>query len=221
MGKTSCIIGIFASACLSAGVAFAQQNSGYLGDSYSKLQDATSPSGHQAKRWLAPEMASGKYDKVLLEKTVLFPEPDATDQVSTSTLKEVTAYLDEALRRELSGASVQLATEPGPKTLRIKPAITAVAAKEQGLKPRELIPAALVIAAVKEVAGKRAKEATIAVEYELRDSQSNDVIGAGVRQGIGKKLENRDAQLTLAHFKPVIDGWAKDARILFQSNVKK
>jgi Protein of unknown function (DUF3313) len=217
----SSVISVFASAYLLVGAAVAQQNSGYLGENYSKLQDATSPSGHQAKRWLAPEMSSGKYDKVLLEKTVLFPEPDATDQVSGAVLKDVTAYLDEALRRELTGAAVQFATEPGPKTLRIKPAITAVAAKEQGLKPRELIPAALVIAAVKEVAGKRAKEARIAVEYELPDSQSNDVVGVGVREGIGKKLENRDAQLTLAHFKPVIDGWAKDARILFQSNTKK
>lgn len=205
---------------LLAGAAVAQDNSGFLGNNYSKLEDVTSPSGHRAKRWMAPDMVPGKYDKLLLENTVLYPEPGATDQVSTATLKEITAYLDEALRRELAGA-IQLTTEPGPKTLRVRPAITAAAAKDQGLKPRELIPLAFVIAAAKKATGNRAKDAVIAVEYELRDAHTNELVGAGMREGIGRKLERPSDRVTLADFKPVIDEWARDARMFFQPKPKR
>ncbi|MDO8596113.1 MAG: DUF3313 domain-containing protein, partial [Sulfuricaulis sp.] len=160
-----------------------------------------------------------KYDKVLLEKTVLYPEPDGTDQMSTATMKEITAYLDEALRRELGGA-VQLVTQPGPKTLRIKPAITAAAAKDQGLKPRQLIPVAFVMAMAKKATGAAPKEATISVEYELRDAQSNGLVGAGVREGTGRKLDKPTDRVSLADFKPVIDEWARDARVFFQPKPK-
>lgn len=215
----SWVMSVFTGVGLLAGAAVAQENSGYLGNNYSKLEDAISPSGQKARRWLAPDMTPGKYDKVLLEKTVLYPEPHGTDQVSMATLKEITAYLDEALRRELGGA-IQLVTEPGPKTLRIKPAITAAAAKDQGLKPRELIPVALLFAAAKKAAGKRAKEATISVEYEARDAQTNELVAAGMREGTGRKLERPTDRVTLADFRPVIDGWAKDARMFFQPKQK-
>jgi len=220
MRMLSWVMSVFTGVGLLAGAAVAQENSGYLGNNYSKLEDATTPSGQKARRWLAPGMTPGKYDKVLLEKTVLYPEPHGTDQVSMATLKDITAYLDEALRRELGGA-IQLVTQPGPKTLRIKPAITAAAAKDQGLKPRELIPVALLFAAAKKAAGKRAKEATISVEYELRDAETNDLVGAGMREGTGRKLENPTDRVTVADFKPVIDGWAKDARMFFQPKPKQ
>ena len=220
MRMLSWVISVVIGVGLLAGAVLAQENSGYLGNNYSKLLDVKSPSGEKAKRWLAPDMTPGKYDKMLLEKTVLFPEPAGTDQVSTATLKEITAYLDEALRREL-GSVIQLVTEPGPKTLRVKPAITAAGAKEQGLKPRELIPVAFLLAAAKKATGNRAKDATIAVEYELRDAQSNELVGAGMREGTGRKLDKPTDRVRLADFKPVIDEWARDARVFFQPKPKQ
>ena len=114
-----------------------------------------------------------------------------------------------------------MVTEPGPRTLRVKPAITAAAAKEQGLKPRELIPVAFLLAAAKKATGNRAKEASIAVEYELRDAQSNELVGAGMREGTGRKLDKPTDRVSLADFKPVIDEWARDARVFFQPKPKQ
>lgn len=209
-------------ACLLVGTAIAQdKNSGYLGNNYSKLQDVISPSGEKAKRWVAPEMGPGKYDKILLEKSVLYPEADGSDQVSAATLMEITAYLDVALRRELGGAAVQFATEPGPTTLRIKPAITATASKDQGLKPRQLIPVAFVIAMAKKASGNAPKEATISIEYEVRDSLTNDLVAVGLREGTGRKLDKPTDRVTLDAVKSVIDGWAKDARMLIQPKPKQ
>lgn len=219
MRSMSGLTGILVGICLFAGAAIAQQNSGFLGDNYSKLQDAQSPSGAKVKRWMAPGVTPGQYEAVLLEKTVLYPETKGTDQVSAATLNEITAYLDEALRRELTGV-IKLAAQPGPKTLRFKPAITAVASQDQGLKPYQVIPIALVFTMAKRTSGTAAKQASLSLEYEVRDAQTNDLVGAGMRQGT-EPLKNPADRVTLAIVKPVIDGWAKDARAFIESTKAK
>jgi hypothetical protein len=213
------VLGIFAGVCLLAATVAAQQNSGFLGDAYSKLQDAQSPSGAKVKRWMAPGVTAGQYEAVLLEKTVLYPEPQGTDQLSAATLDEITAYLDEALRREL-GTVIKVVTQPGPKTLRLKPAITAVASKDQGLKPYQIIPVAFVFTMAKKAAGNAPKQASLSVEYEARDAQTNELVAAGMRQG-SEPLKNPTDKISLAAVKPVIDGWAKDARMFFQPKPKQ
>ena len=123
------------------------------------------------------------------------------------------SYLDEALRRELGGV-VQLATEPGPKTLRFRPAITAAAPKNLGLKPYQYVPIAFVVT---KVAGKESKGAALAMEYEAQDTDTNEVVAAGMREGTGAELKSPSAKLTLADFKPIIDSWAKDARAFVEA----
>lgn len=62
-----------------------------------------------------------------------------------------------------------------------------------------------------------AKAASLAMEYEAQDTDSNTVVGAGMREGAGLELKNPTDKLTLAMFKPVIDGWATDARAFFEA----
>jgi hypothetical protein len=194
--------------------ALAQENSGFLADAYGKLQETTSASNAQVKRWVAPSLV--KYDKVLLEKTVLYPEPRSTNQVSSATLQSIKVYLDESLRREI-GAVAQLVDTPGPGTVRLKPAITAAAAKDQGFKPYEILPAAFVFSQIKKASGTRAKEAALAVEWEARDAQTGELVAAGMREGRGEKLKAPTDSVTLDNYKPVLDVWAKDARAAFET----
>jgi hypothetical protein len=197
--------------CALVGMAFGQQNSGFLGGTYSKLGEVQSPSGQKVKRWIAPVVSASNFQQVLLEKTILYPQPRSTDQISAATLNEVAAYLDEAIRRELSGI-VKLAAEPGPKTLRFRPAITAAAVKDMGLKPYQYLPVAFIL-----TAGKTSKDALLALEYELQDTDSNEVVGAGMRESTGVQVKSTSEKLTLAHFKPIIDGWAKDMRAFVEA----
>ncbi len=162
---------------LSASGALAQENSVFLGDAYGKLEATTSASGGDVKRWIAPALVN--YDKVLLEKTVLYPEPKSTNQISGATLGSITAHLDQLLRREV-GAVAQIVDQPGPGTIRLKPAFTAAAAKDQGFQPYEVLPAAFVFSQIRKAAGSRAKEAVLAVEWEARDAQSGELVAAGM-----------------------------------------
>lgn len=218
MRKLPWLIGVFIGFVFVAAGTIADEkskesmHSGFLVEStYLKLQDVQSASGQKAKRWISSEVTPDKYESLLLEKTVLYPEPQGTDQVSTATLNEISAYLDEALRRELAGV-VQLATEPGPRTLRLKPAITAAATKEMGLKAYQYLPIAFIA-----TRGKRGTGAVLAVEYEMQDSSTGEVVGAGMREGTGKELKSPTDQLTLDHVKPVIDVWANDVRAFIEA----
>jgi hypothetical protein len=128
---------------------------------YPKMTEAKSPSGQKVKRWLEPEVTAANYDALMIDKTALFPEPQGTDQMSVATLKEIAAYMDEALKRELSDV-VTLADKPGPRTLKLRVAITAAAGKDMGLKPYQYLPVAFVL-----TAGQTTKKATLAIEYEV------------------------------------------------------
>lgn len=184
---------------------------GFLGNAYSKLEEVQSASGMKAMRWIAPGVNLSGYEAVMLDKSTFYPAPKATEQVSMATLNQITAYFDEALRRELKGV-VKLVDEPGPKTLRFRPAITAAGGKNMGLKAYQMIPVAFIV-----TRGQTEKKASLAVEYELLDTESGKVIGAGMREGEGKELKSMEDKLTLDQLKPVIDTWAKDARAFMET----
>jgi len=211
------LVGLLAMLSGVAGNAFAGENSGYLGDHYSKLEKKKSASGEEVKRWVSPAFAAGKYTAVMLDKSAFYPKPQPSEQVSADVLQQITDYMDAALLREM-GRVLKVVTTPGPNTLRLKPAITAAAAETEGLKAYEMIPLAFVFSQVKKASGNRAKEAKLAVEWLVEDVQSGEVVAAGMREGTGMELDSPEAKVTLNEFKPVLDAWAKDGRTFFEMN---
>lgn len=189
--------------------------SGFLGNSYSLLQDAQSPSGQAIKRWIAPEVKAGAYDSIFIEPNIFYPQPKSTQQVSAQTLTDINAYFNESVKRELTGL-YKFASEPGPKTLRLRTAITSVAAKDMGLKPWQLLPIAFIV-----TGGKTSSDASLAVEYEVQDTDTGKVVAVGMREGVGVQLKSATAALTLVDVKPVIDAWAKDLRAFIEAARQK
>lgn len=178
-----------------------QQFSGFLGD-YSKLSSEKDAAGETVLRYMNPNLKPGAYQKVLLDAVQFYPAPKASEHVDQQTLNDIRNYVDRGLRDKL-GTKLALASEPGPGVMRIRPAITAVAGKTPGLKPYEILPIGFVISAAK----GRGKEATIEIEVEMVDSLSGERMGASVRQGVGAKLEGKEAKLTLNHLRPLLDKW--------------
>ena len=186
------------------------QYSGFLKD-YSKLELAKSPSGSPVMRWVSPNLSKGNYNKIYLEKPVLFLGKDQqpTTQVSQETMDQIVQYLGNAQKAMLQ-QKLALATGPGPNTLHVRSAITAVRADKEGLKPYEVIPVALVFAAASTAAGTRDEDTSVYVEGEATDSVTGEVLAEFVRKDAGPSLENEDTKLTLKDVQPLLDKWIED-----------
>jgi len=181
--------------------------SGFLTD-YSRLQPATSPSGSPVMRWISPDLRKGHYTKVYLEPPVLYlgKGQQPTKQVSRETMDQIVAYFGNA-QREILQRNGELASAPGPNTLRVRTAITSVRAKEQGLKGYEYIPVALVFAEASKAVGERSEDVTVYVEGEASDSQTGELLAEFARMDEGPKLPNEETPLTLKDVQPLLDKW--------------
>lgn len=188
--------------------------SGFLQD-YSRLKEDKSASGVSVMRWIDPDVKVSKFTSVYIEPSQLYPKPKPTDRIPQATLTGITSYYDQALKREL-GKSLPLASSPGPGTLIVRPAITAVSSKTEGFQPYEILPIALVAAAVNTAAGGRDQETTIATEIAFLDSENNRVVSQVVRKGAGQNLETDKTVMTAADAKAVLDGWASDVHLAFE-----
>ena len=208
MSKAMQFIVVTAMGALVAASAIADQKSaggefsGFLGD-YSKLSDEKDAAGEAVKRYVSPNLKPGAYQKVLIDAFQFYPAPKPSPQLSEQTLNDIRNYMDKALRHKL-GSKLALASEPGPGVARIRPAITAVSSKKQGLKPYEVLPVAFIIS--HGIVGKP-KEAAIKLEVEVLDSVTGERLGAAIREGTGAKLEGKDEKLTLEHVRPLLDKW--------------
>lgn len=204
---TVCIASLALMGC-SSKVTQPDEYSGFLGD-YSRLKEEKSPSGAEVMRWVDPKIDLAKYSSVYIEPTQLFPKPQPTVKIPAGTLAGITSYYDQALKRE-AGKSLPLATSPGRGVLVVRAAITAVSSKTEGLKPYEVIPIALVAAAVSTASGIRDQETTLGTEAVFLDGGNNAVIAQVVRKGTGKPLSNESQVMKADDVKGVIDGWAAD-----------
>lgn len=189
------------------------QYSGFLKD-YSLLKPEKSATGAPVMRWIDPDIKLNQYTHVYIEPSQFYPQPQPTAVISAQALQSITRYFDAALKREL-GKDMPLAQGPGPNTIVVRPAITAVSTSTEGLRPYEVVPIALVAAAVNTAAGGRDQNVEIATEAAFLDGQSKKVLAQVVRKGSGKPLENNKTQLTVDDVKPVLDGWANDMRLSY------
>ncbi|MBS7562756.1 DUF3313 domain-containing protein [Pseudomonas sp. RC4D1] len=204
---TACLASLAMVGC-SSNVTQPDEYSGFLQD-YSRLKEAKSPSGVEVMRWIDPKLDTDRYRAIYIEPTQFYPQPQATAKIPQSTLDGINQYYDQALRRE-AARSLPLAQGPGPGVLVVRAAITAVSSKTEGLKPYEIIPVALVAAAVSTASGIRDQQTTLGTEAVFLDGSSGKVIAQVVRKGTGKPLENDTQVMKAEDVKNVIDGWAAD-----------
>lgn len=204
---TACLASLAMVGC-SSNVTQPDEYSGFLQD-YSRLKEAKSPSGVEVMRWIDPKLDTDRYRAIYIEPTQFYPQPQATAKIPQSTLDGINQYYDQALRRE-AARSLPLAQGPGAGVLVVRAAITAVSSKTEGLKPYEIIPVALVAAAVSTASGIRDQQTTLGTEAVFLDGSSGKVIAQVVRKGTGKPLENDTQVMKADDVKNVIDGWAAD-----------
>ena len=190
------------------------QYSGYLSD-YSKLEQVDTASGGETLRWISDKISAQGYHSVILDKTILFPEPKPTEQVSGTVLKQLSWTFDKALKSSAGGA-FKIVTKPGDGVLRIKPAITGVVHNMEGMKPIEILPVALVLGLGKAALGTRDRDVAVFLEVAVIDSQTDELLATVVRKGEGAQLENDEEQLSIVHLEEMVANWQEDATEVFK-----
>ncbi|AFJ45297.1 DUF3313 domain-containing protein [Shimwellia blattae] len=194
-----------------------QQYSGFLKD-YSGLTEAVSASGQPVLRWVDPTVNFANYDKLIYNPVTYYPTPRPGPQVSQETLNQVRNYADQKLKSSLQ-SRFTLTTKPGPKTLIIRSAITAVNTSNESMQFYEVLPVTMVLAAGQVVTGYRTQDTHLYFEAEAVDSVTGKVLIKVLRKGNGKQLSNSQQAVTMETLKGVIDSLATDAR-LFENGIK-
>jgi hypothetical protein len=181
----------------------ATDNSGFL-DDYSLLRPGRE--GGFALVYRNPEVDWTKYDKVLLEPVTLWRSGrKALDPVPEGDLLRLIADLETAVRRRLD-TTFRMTDEPGPRTLRIRLAIT---------EARETDPILDVLRGhghddVTKGMGPLHEETRLFIEHaeiegEIRDGATNELLAAGV----DKRRAGAPEIATWAELDRGLEQWAK------------
>lgn len=181
---------------------------GFLGD-YSMLKPGT---GDQAGLiYIAPDAEFGSYDAVLLESVTIWHTSD-TEKLSAEERQTLTDYLYAAVHRELA-KDYRMVSEPGPKTMRIRIAITeAKGARVVADTITSIVPQLRTLATLGGLAtDTRALVGAAAVEAEITDSLSGRRLVAAVDERWGTKAI-RGGILEWSDVKEAFDYWADHLR---------
>lgn len=145
----------------------------------------------------------GKFEKVMLDPVQLYSAKGKSDNEDAAKAAE---YLNDGIRKLFADKGI-LATEPGPKVVRLKLAITGVEKTKEELKAYNLIPVSAVFRGAQEVTGNVATYIATMFEGEAVDSTSGDRVLAIVIKSISETKKRSGDILTFEDFKPTLDQW--------------
>jgi len=186
------ILLLLVAGCASTKEASGPKYSGFLSD-YSKLQADPDSSG--AMRYRNPAVDIKKYNKILLDRIMVFIKDDAEYKaIDPADMKAMTDYFHEAIAREL-GDAYPLVNEAGPGVLRVRLAITDLVPTQSAMSVVMLVtPYATVAdlasgAASKGGAGSAPYLGHTAIEGEGLDSMTLEPVFSYVEQRYPKKYD--------------------------------
>ncbi len=190
------------SLCLTLGCAgqkLAVENySGFLLD-YSKLKP--DPAGGTAKLYFKPGVDFKQYNKIMLDQVRFYFMADAADKgINPDVMKELANTFDKDVIEAL-GEAYPLVTKPGPDVMRVRVAITNMELSFRAANAiTSVVPEGLVTGKVNTGGiGKETGVGEIRMEFEMLDSQTNQLIAGGVDRRSGgnsdsiHKFETADA----------------------------
>ncbi|WP_419962771.1 DUF3313 domain-containing protein [Pantoea vagans] len=212
MRKTSVAALLAVSALLLSGctshVADKQHYSGFLAD-YSQLKPSESASGEPTLRWISPDYKSSQYQDVLYTPVVFYPAARPTARVSQQTLDQIRSYTDIQLKGAIA-TRLPLVNQASPHTLKVRAAITAVSAENEGVQFYEVVPIAAVVASTMAASGHRTQNSELFLEIEATDAVTGKPLIRVVRKAFGKTVSNSTTPITFDDLKPGIDTLVRD-----------
>ncbi|ECD5488061.1 DUF3313 domain-containing protein [Salmonella enterica subsp. enterica serovar Brijbhumi] len=204
---TGMIIALTLSACTGK---YTEQErySGFL-KNYGQLKQEKSASGIPVLRWVSPDFNASNYDAVYIMPVTFWPDVPVSEQAQKEKLQTILNYTNTRLEQGLR-SRVPVADKPGPRTLTLRAAITAVDVKKQGLSVWEVMPVPALIAGTQYLTGYRTLDVTFYFEAEVTDSLTHNPLITAVRRSQSATLSNSHKQLTVKEAEETISELVSD-----------
>lgn len=202
--------GMLVTGCTSQ-VAKPDQYSGFLSD-YSGIMETKSASDKDVMRWTDPTFKLSNYSNIVFQPIAFYPAPTPTEQISSQTLQQLLTYANQKISAAFS-EKLKLVQTPAPRTLIFRGAITGVDTANEGLKPYQVIPVALVVSSAMAASGTRTRNTELFLEGEFIDASTGKPVMRLIRKGFGKKVDNASTPVTFDDLKGSIDDMIADIRL--------
>jgi hypothetical protein len=186
--------------------------SGWLKD-YSGLKEVTDAKGNKLERFVSPDLTPANYHAVIIEPVVFYPEPQTSPQVSADALHQLSTYMTQKMKEDLTAKGVTVADAPGKGIARVRAAITSVGVQVEGRSAYQYIPQAFIVSAAYRGVAGNPYQGALRLEIEATDSLTGERLLVAVRSGVGTELgrardEANAPILTVDSIKAVVDSWA-------------
>lgn len=184
--------------------------SGFLSD-YSRLQ-SDDPLKKADWLYINKDADFSRYKKIMLDEVVFIIRDDAEYKgIGAGDMKELSDAFHKSLVEALRD-SYEFTAEPGPEVMRLRIAITDVVPNKRVAGALStIIPVGLALSIVKKgVTGSHIGVGKAAMEAELLDSQTGEVLGAGIDAETGKKYRIGKTMTKFGQIKLIFDDWANN-----------
>jgi hypothetical protein len=194
-----------------------EHQSGFLGDSYSKLQP--DPGNGDWLTYFKTEGVLKNSDTFLLEPVKVYLVPEAQQrEIDPAQLDKLSQYFAKAISDELTAAHYKLVTEPGPGVMLLRFAITNV--QPNGGKKNMVVTGAtdaVLYGATPPGTGllmPRLTVGKVSIEGEMVDSASQEVEMAFMTSKSGRRFfSGLKAYQKWGDIDAAFRGWAKNFRM--------
>ena len=154
------------------------------------------------------------YNKIILDDVVFFVSKDADYKgFEAQELADLGKAFQQAVIMNLSGA-YEFTDTPGPGVMRIRLAVTnLVPSNSVTGTVTTIVPVGLALSAVKKaVTGSHIGMGEVAIEGEMIDAQTNEILGAVIDSKTGKKYKIGKSTSKWGHAIDIFNAWGKNIR---------
>ncbi len=189
------------------------ENSGFLGgpEAYAKVKTQ----GRAVdKIWINPGTDFKKYNKIMLDEVVFYLKNNSESKaIHPEDIKELTKAYHAAFVSKL-GNEYSLVKTPGPDVLRVRIAIVDIVPSNRALDTiTTVLPVGLAVSLVKSgTTGAGTGVGQASMEFELLDSETNQVLAMGKDTYIGSKLNMEAKVEKWGYTEAAFEYWAESLK---------
>lgn len=136
------------------------------------------------------------YHAVIIDP-VIINQSEADEKITSEVVEQTRLALDASIRDRIGQSRLKIAHEPGPDVLRVSVAISGAELEKEGFKPRNILPISAAIKAASYVVGKDKKIPVLLVESKITNSQSGDLVRAGMLSVSGETFRGQDKTIAV------------------------